>query len=184
MGFIDSHLMDGETVVYRSRLHAVVFLGPVLWLLVSLAIAMFGNQWFDAYVLGKLPREVARELPREAVRWLREGWHGFNVVGLFLLVVSALPGLLSTAVNVMSSEFGVSNKRVLMKTGFLSRHSLETLLPKVESIGVYQGVLGRVLGYGTIVIGGTGGSKEAFHGIRDPMEFRRRVQEQIVGAGS
>jgi hypothetical protein len=69
-----------------------------------------------------------------------------------------------------------------MKTGFISRHSLETLLSKVESISVYQGMMGRLFGFGSIIISGTGGSKEFFFGIRDPMEFRRQVQEQISKA--
>ena len=184
MGFIDHHLMDGETVVFRTRLHAVVFLGPILWLLVAGIVAWQGNHWMDHYVLSRLPREALRGLPPNVLSLARDGWHGFNLIGLFLLAVSALPGLLSAFVNYASSEFGVSNKRVLMKTGFLSRHSLETLLAKVESIGVHQGLLGRILGFGTIIIGGTGGSKEAFFGIRAPLEFRRRVQEQIVQAGS
>lgn len=184
MGFIDRHLMDGEAVVYRTRLHAIIFLGPLLWLAIAGVVAWQGNAWTEQYVLAKLPREVLRELPANVSKVLREGWHGFNVLGLFLLAVSAVPGLISAAVNHTSSEFGVSNKRVLMKTGFLARHSLETMLAKVESIGVYQGVLGRIFGFGTIIIGGTGGSKEAFFGIRDPLEFRRRVQEQIAGAGT
>jgi uncharacterized membrane protein YdbT with pleckstrin-like domain len=74
----------------------------------------------------------------------------------------------------------VTNKRVLIKTGLIRRHSLETLLSKIESIGVAQSILGRILGFGTIVISGTGGSKEPFHKIADPMQFRRRVQEQIA----
>lgn len=180
MGFIDDHLMDGETVMHRSRLHGIVFLGPLIWLAIAGVLSIYGNQWIEDLLLSKLPRQTLRQFPPEILKWLTEGWKGYNVIGLFLLVVSALPGLLSAIVNVTSSEFGVSNKRVLMKTGFLARHSLETLLTKVESISVFQGVLGRIFGYGTIVIGGTGGSKEAFFGIRDPMEFRRQVQEQIV----
>lgn len=184
MGFLDEHLMEGEQVVYRTRLHGIVFLGPVLWLIFAGVIALHGNAWFDQLVFSRLPREAHRALPADALRWLRDGWHGYNLLGLFLLVVSALPGLLSATVNVLSSEFGVSNKRVLMKSGFVARRSLETLLAKVESISVYQGLAGRLLGYGTVIIGGTGGSREAFFGIRAPLEFRRQVQEQIVKAGS
>jgi len=53
------------------------------------------------------------------------------------------------------------------------------LLSKVEEIAVSQGVGGRILGYGTLVIVGTGGSKEIFMLMADPLEFRRQVQEQI-----
>jgi uncharacterized membrane protein YdbT with pleckstrin-like domain len=73
-----------------------------------------------------------------------------------------------------------TNKRVLVKIGWLRRQSLETLLSKIETIGVEQDILGRALDYGTIVVTGTGGSKEPFRTIASPMEFRRAVQEQIA----
>jgi hypothetical protein len=184
MGFIDQHLMEGEQVVYRTRLHGIIFVHAIVWVAIATALTLYGNQWFESLVLSRLPREVQRALPPDALRWLRDGWHGYNLLGLVLLGLSALPGLLGSLVNYLTSEFGVSNKRVLLKTGFLSRHSLETMLSKVESIGVFQGLLGRLLGFGTIIIGGTGGSKEAFFGIRDPLEFRRQVQEQIARGGS
>lgn len=179
MSYLDSHLMDGEKVVYRARLHPIVFVGPLLGVLIGGYLAVEGNALLQNHVLSKIPREIMRTLPPDALRWLREGWHGYNVVGLFILVFNGLLPLLSRAMNVATSEFGVSTKRVLMKTGFISRHSLETLLSKVESISVFQGMIGRLFGFGSIIISGTGGSKEFFFGIRDPMEFRRQVQEQI-----
>jgi hypothetical protein len=36
------------------------------------------------------------------------------------------------------------------------------------------------LGYGTITVVGTGGTKEAFRLISNPLEFRRQVQASIV----
>jgi Predicted membrane protein len=97
----------------------------------------------------------------------------------FLIVGVLVTGLIAV-IERRTSEFAVTNKRVLIKTGLIRRHSLETLLSKIESIGVAQSILGRILGFGTIVISGTGGSKEPFHKIADPMMFRRRVQEQIA----
>ena len=97
-----------------------------------------------------------------------------------ILIVGVLVTGLHAVIERMTSEFAVTNKRVLIKTGLIRRHSLETLLGKIESIGVAQSILGRILGFGTIVISGTGGSKEPFHRIANPMMFRRRVQEQIA----
>lgn len=184
MSFLDNHLMDGEEVVYRTRLHPIVFLGPLLGVAIGGYLALHGNELLQTHVLSKVPREIMRQLPAHTLHWLREGWRGYNIVGLFILVFNGLLPLLGAVVNVTSSEFGVSTKRVLMKTGFISRHSLETLLSKVESISVYQGLLGRLLGYGSIIISGTGGSKEFFSGIRAPLEFRRQVQQQIVSTES
>ncbi len=54
------------------------------------------------------------------------------------------------------------------------------LLGKIEAIQVNQDILGRVLGYGSITVSGTGGTRDPFHNISDPLELRRKIQEQIV----
>jgi uncharacterized membrane protein YdbT with pleckstrin-like domain len=95
-----------------------------------------------------------------------------GVVGLLLLIP---PWIKSS-----SSEFAITNKRVLIKVGLIRRHSLELLLQKVEGIGVDQGIIGRILGYGTITVSGVGGTKEAFQRISDPLEFRRQVQASLA----
>ena len=59
----------------------------------------------------------------------------------------------------------------------MSRKTVELNLEKVDSIGVEQTILGRILGHGTIVVVGTGGTKEPFRAIAAPMEFRRAVNE-------
>ena len=79
-----------------------------------------------------------------------------------------------------TSEYAVTNKRVIVKLGLVQRDSSETLLSKVEAIAVDQTIPGRMLGFGTITITGTGGTKESFPRISSPMEFRRQVQAQIV----
>jgi uncharacterized membrane protein YdbT with pleckstrin-like domain len=73
----------------------------------------------------------------------------------------------------------VSNMRVLIKTGLLARKSIEVLLSKVESIGVDESVVGRMLGYGSGIVRGTGGTFETFRRIAHPNELRRQVQEHI-----
>jgi uncharacterized membrane protein YdbT with pleckstrin-like domain len=77
-----------------------------------------------------------------------------------------------------SGEFAVTNKRVIIKVGFISRRTIEINMSKVESVEVNQDVFGRVLNYGTIVVIGTGGTKEPFTLIGDPLAFRRAVQSQ------
>lgn len=145
MGYIEKNLMSGEKVIYRTKLHWVIFLRPVIFL--PVAIIGFAS--------------------------------GSEGIGELFIVLTVLMGI-SSFINYSTSEFAVTNKRVLVKVGCIRRHSLETLLTKVEGIGVDQGILGRILGYGTIVVTGTGGTKERFHKIDAPLEFRKRVQEQIA----
>lgn len=77
-----------------------------------------------------------------------------------------------------SSEFAVTNKRVIIKVGFISRRTIEINMSKVESVEINQDIFGRLLNYGTIVVIGTGGTKEPFALIDDPLAFRRAVQAQ------
>jgi uncharacterized membrane protein YdbT with pleckstrin-like domain len=92
-----------------------------------------------------------------------------------VLVLGILWGLVKY-VDYASSEFAVTNKRVIIKVGVLRRRTVEMLNTKVEAIAVNQGLLGRIFGYGDIVVTGTGGTNEPFNGISAPLEFRRAVQ--------
>ena len=77
-----------------------------------------------------------------------------------------------------SCEFAVTNKRVIIKLGFVSIRTIEINMSKVESVEVTQNIVGRLLGYGSITVIGTGGTKEPFDLIADPLAFRRAVQSQ------
>ena len=100
--------------------------------------------------------------------------------GVLILSVGVTSTGISAAIQRQTSEFVVTNKRVLVKTGLVCRQSLETLLSKIESIAVEESVVGRILSFGTIIISDKDGFKERFHKIADPMQFRRRVQQQIA----
>ncbi len=82
-------------------------------------------------------------------------------------------------VEIFTSEFAITNKRIIIKVGFISRRTLEMNLQKIESINVNQSVLGRILGYGTIVVIGTGGTKERFANISNPLKFRKQYQNNV-----
>jgi uncharacterized membrane protein YdbT with pleckstrin-like domain len=76
----------------------------------------------------------------------------------------------------LGSEFAITNRRVIIKLGVVSRRTFEMNLSKIESVNVDQTLLGRMLGYGTITLIGTGGTRETFADIAAPIEFRRQFQ--------
>ena len=100
------------------------------------------------------------------------------LLGYLLSIVSVVLWL-NALTTYITSEFGVTNKRVLVKVGFIQRKSWETLLQKVAGIEVNQSILGRMLGFGTIIVISTGGAKDKFDGINNPLLLRKKVQEQI-----
>jgi|SRR5882672_5285276 len=154
MSYVDRNLLPGEEVAYRAKLHWIVFVAPVFVFVAAivLLIASVGGNRDHAALSGT------------------------GIV--FVIVAGALA--FGRWLAWISSEFAVTNKRVLIKVGFIRRHSLELLLQKVEGIGVDQGILGRVFDYGTIIVTGTGGTKEPFKNIAAPLEFRKQVQSRVT----
>jgi uncharacterized membrane protein YdbT with pleckstrin-like domain len=97
--------------------------------------------------------------------------------GLAVLVLGVLMAI-GAWIRQWASEFVVTNRRVIVKVGLLSRRTIEIDMSKVESVEVNQDIFGRLFNYGTIVVIGTGGTKEPFDLIDDPLAFRRAVQAQ------
>lgn len=110
---------------------------------------------------------------------------GIALLGLHVIVgsIAIFLGLLVSLrafIEYKTSEFGVTTKRVIIKVGFFRRRTLELLLRQVEAVSVEQSVLGRIFGFGSLTLTGTGGVKEVFHNIAAPLEFRRRIHGQAV----
>jgi uncharacterized membrane protein YdbT with pleckstrin-like domain len=146
MSYIDGNLLEGERVVFRTRLHWMMLVGPLFFLLVML-------------------------LP---VAWLhlQQQWTNWVLIAPAVGLVV----LLAAIIRRQSSDFAVTTKRVMMKTGVFTTRSVEILLSKIEAIAVHQSLGGRMLGYGDIVVTGSGGTEEAFSSIQAPLDFRRAVQ--------
>ena len=73
-------------------------------------------------------------------------------------------------------EQGVTNKRVIFKTGIISRKSEEMKLGSIETVEIDQGVIGRILGYGSVKVTGRGTSDVLFRLVDDPMAVKRAIE--------
>lgn len=160
MGYVDDNLLPGERVEHRAALHWVIYARPIR------------NGLIGAGIMVATVALLASA--RSDLWWVFALGVGTGVV----LMIAAAGGLLAAIARGLTSEFAVTNKRVIVKTGFISRDTLELNLAKVETVGVQQSVAGRILGYGTIVIVGTGGTREPFRDLAAPMSFRRAVDAQ------
>lgn len=97
----------------------------------------------------------------------------------FVFVLAAVVAVLSY-LSYSTSELALTNRRVVGKVGVVRRASVDNLLTKVEGVSVDQGILGRMLGYGTVVVRGTGAGHAGLPAIAQPDQFSRRVQQQIA----
>ncbi len=79
----------------------------------------------------------------------------------------------------ITSKFVVTNKRVMMKEGFFTRHANELRLATVSNMTVNQSLLGQMLDYGIVVINPFGGGSDIFRDIAHPFEFQKQAQAQL-----
>jgi uncharacterized membrane protein YdbT with pleckstrin-like domain len=162
VSFVERHLISGEAVQYQTRLHWIVMLGHLLvaLLLDAAAVALL---IFYSRVRGN------PDAHGEILLWVAVG----------ALVISAIVFAIG-AIRRNATEMALTNRRVIVKTGLTTRRTLELVLGRIESIVVEESTMGRMLGYGTVIIRGTGGTPEVFEKIAHPLEFREQVQSQIA----
>ncbi len=161
MGYIEASLVPGETVVYQTRLHWIVMLRHLILGLVLIAVSGV----IVVYLL-KQPG-VGDNGQRLA--------EGVAIVLLIFGIVTIVVG----AVRRSATEMAVTSRRVVVKLGLVNRKTIEMLLNKIETIEVSEPMFGRMLGYGSITMIGTGGTSEPFHRIARPLQFRSEVQQQL-----
>ena len=149
MSYLREVLQPGETVRFHTNVHWFVYLKAIAAFLIALVFLI----WF------------ALSDPSSPV---------LLVVALIFALIGAVlfvPAWLRR----LGTEVAVTDRRVIYKTGLMRRHSIEINMDKVESVDVDQSILGRLFGYGSITIRGTGESIEPLWGIAHPIEFRNHV---------
>jgi membrane protein YdbS with pleckstrin-like domain len=161
MSYVEKHLIEGETIVYETRLHWIVLIVPIL---LGLLFGLTGVAMFVLSGRAAGGKSAASE--------------SMTIIGAVLLVLALL--FIARVILVRNAtEMTVTNKRVFVKVGLAARRTIELLLSRVESIGVEESVMGRMFGYGKVIVHGTGGTPEIFTMIAHPLEFRTQVQQEI-----
>ncbi len=150
MGYIDKNLVSGERIIYRAEISWAALLIPSTLSLLFLVI------------LGLMIK------------------NGAFYFFLFLIVFTILFLVIFRLVlTILTTDFVLTDRRIIAKKGVIRQHSLEILLGKIESISVSQSLDGRIFNFGTVSIIGSGGTEEYFPSISNPSELRRQVNIQV-----
>lgn len=150
--YIDDILQPGEKVLYSTNAHWIFFL-PALGL------------WVVAAVFLVLSGMVPTGSPLIVACWAMAG----------VLAVVALYKTVTAWFHRWTTETDVTTLRVVHKEGFISRKTFEMNVDKVESVDVSQSVLGRILGYGDVMVRGVGEGDKEIKTIAAPLAFRNAV---------
>jgi uncharacterized membrane protein YdbT with pleckstrin-like domain len=150
MSYVAAVLQPGEHVKAVGRLHWIIFLR-------AFGLAAIG------FVLLMLAREASQQI-RDVV-----------IIAAGILFVLALLSFLHASFQRSITELAVTDHRVIYKRGFLRRHTVEMNMDKVETVDVDQSVLGRLLGFGSIRVRGTGHGIENLQRVASPLRLRNAI---------
>jgi uncharacterized membrane protein YdbT with pleckstrin-like domain len=149
MSYLDKVLQPGETILHRTTLSWTLLLPGAAVLLIAILAYGFSS---------------AEQFP--------------STWSIALLAIIGIPGLYLMAQAWLSrwvTEIAVTNKRIILKRGFIRRHTIEMNMDKVESVDVDQSLLGRLFNYGDVTVRGVGTGFEPLRMVDDPLRFRSQV---------
>lgn len=161
--YVHSVLMPGERVVAVARISSFIFLTPISVLAVAIICTFTGlgsTNWNNTDTMIDASMFFALCL---APLWI------FGIIRLIF-----------TFLRYNTTEFAVTDQRIIGKSGIINRHSLEIVLGKVESIEIVQGFGGRLLNYGTLVVTGSGGTHQLFPSIDKPTDIKMIVARIVT----
>jgi len=151
MSYIKSSLGSNEQIRYLFQLNKYTLMTPLL--IIGFAIAILG---FGIFFGGGIPWEV--------------------YIGVSSIIF--LSGLIMYF-RLKSIEYGVTDNRVIAKTGIIARNTEEILNKAVETIEVKQDIMGRIFGYGDVIVTGRGNAIVQFSGIDEPLKVKREIEECV-----
>jgi uncharacterized membrane protein YdbT with pleckstrin-like domain len=105
----------------------------------------------------------------------------FQPPAAIVLLLASAVSILGAYVRYATTEILITERRVVYRTGFFSRSTIEMNKDKIESIDVSQSVLGRILGFGAVMVKGTGGGIEGIENVAAPFDLRNHVA--ALGSG-
>ncbi len=152
MAYYTKVLQPDETVRMVGRLHWLIFWPSAFWAAVAVAIACVG-----AFVAVEQPQRT----------------YCFYAAAAIALVAVLM--FIAEWIRRHSTEVVVTDRRVILKRGLLSHHTVEMNVAKIETVDVMQSIWGRLLNYGTVVVRGTGAGIEPLRGVGAPVALRNAI---------
>jgi uncharacterized membrane protein YdbT with pleckstrin-like domain len=152
MRYVRRVLQPGETIVYSTKLHWVIYVKTILLAIVCVVLVGAGVSTSDNQNISL----------------------AFEIAAIIFALLALSTGL-RAFIRRATTELAVTDHRVIYKSGLISRHTIEMNRDKVESVDVDQSLLGRIFGYGTVIVRGTGGSLEPMRNIGEPLTFRSHI---------
>ncbi len=105
---------------------------------------------------------------------------GVKLIAVFMFLMGFLRfGQLM--VTKATTEIAITTSRLIYKRGLVARYVGEMSIDRIEGVNVLQGIMGRLFGYGRVVVRGMGVGEVVLPPIENPIAFRKAIERARVG---
>lgn len=195
MLYVQQSLGPKEEILMGARFHWMYTLQAIGWILFGLALGIavgYAAIWWivSNEMRGVVGGELSGLSPDQydelwdavvkskggylKILWSLHALIRFGILGTFLLGLYFFAHMMIVKA---TTEIAVTSERLVYKKGLVARNVGELNVDRIEGVSVRQGVLGRIFGYGNVIIRGMGVGEVVLPPIEAPIEFRRAVQE-------
>lgn len=172
MMYIQESLGPDEELIHVGNFHWMYTFQAclnILWGLIACIVMIWGGIYFQMYygegfyatgVLGMI----------------REVHPGIRLGGFFMFLM----GLLAFAQKMIikaTTEIAITNSRLIYKRGLVARYVGELSIDRIEGVNVLQGILGRIFGYGRVMVRGMGVGEVILPPLENPISFRKAIEK-------
>ena len=165
MTYLQKMLLPDERIVYIAVLHWIVFIPGMLLTGIGGVVGFYS---YDI-VNGLMGTSLGTTLPMAAQRILAGG--------AFVCALAGLGLLIGAIVRQSATELAITNRRIVAKYGFISRSTFEIMINRITGVNFDQSIMGRILGYGTVLVHGAGGDISPVDGVSNPQLFQRALMD-------
>jgi uncharacterized membrane protein YdbT with pleckstrin-like domain len=150
--YVDQALVEGEVIIARASYHWLNWVSPALAIIAPAMLQIACWVWVDA-----------------ATR----AWLNYITIGL---LIAGIIYFIWQYIRLSATEIAVTDRRFIHKTGWIGRNTAEIELRSIEEVGLKQTIWGRIMGYGTLTVRGTGAGVIVSEGLDSPKLLQKAIQ--------
>jgi hypothetical protein len=179
MLYVQQSLGPDEEVIHVGNFHwmyTVSAVFSIFWGIVGCIVMIVAAVYVTDTYFGPMASESFLGKIRELHPGVR--------IGAFLVFIMGLARFAQMMVIKATTEIAITNNRLIYKRGLVARQVGEMSMDRIEGVNILQSILGRILGYGRVMIRGMGVGEVILPPLDNPVAFRKGIAKAQHKSGN
>jgi uncharacterized membrane protein YdbT with pleckstrin-like domain len=167
MSYLQKQLLPDERIVHIATLHWIIY-APGMFLALMGSVCSFFGYDLAHFIMGDAK--------------MADVFGKIITGGALVATLAGFGLLLGATLRQSATELAITNRRLIAKYGLISRSTFEIMANRVTGVNFDQTIMGRMLGYGTVLVHGAGGDISPFDVLANPQQFQSALMDVVEHA--